>query len=106
MDSSLAVPQSDVKVFKEYPSRHSALPQRDIFYVEIVDSQSGIPQVLDSLQRSGPLHFKGWVHIEETKHASGKQNNRHSTNSPFLAFRYVPWGSIFDVLARLALFFA
>ncbi|KAF8945683.1 hypothetical protein BGZ47_002187 [Haplosporangium gracile] len=76
MDSGSAAPLSDVKVFKEYPSRHSALPQRNIFNVEIVDSHSGIPQVLDSLQRSGPLHFKGWVPIEETKHASVKNSGK------------------------------
>ncbi|KAF9148362.1 hypothetical protein BG015_009917 [Linnemannia schmuckeri] len=76
MDSGSVAPVSDVKVFKEYPSRHSALPQRNIFNVEIVDSQSGIPQVLDSLQRSGPLHFRGWVPIEETKHASAKDSGK------------------------------
>ncbi|KAG0298124.1 hypothetical protein BGZ96_002616 [Linnemannia gamsii] len=76
MDSSSAAPLSDVKVFKEYPSRNSALPQRNIYNVEIVDGQSGIPQVLDSLQRSGPLHFKGWVPIEETKHASAKDSGK------------------------------
>lgn len=74
MDSTSAAPLSDAKVFKEYPARHSALPQRNIFNVDIVDSQSGTLQVLDSLQRSGPLHFKGWVPIEETKHATGKHS--------------------------------
>ncbi|KAF9929359.1 GDP-mannose transporter into the lumen of the Golgi [Linnemannia zychae] len=49
-----------------------ALPQRDIYNVEIVDSKTGILQVLDSLQRSGPLHVKGWVPIEETKLATAK----------------------------------
>ncbi|KAF9322636.1 hypothetical protein BGZ91_004158 [Linnemannia elongata] len=52
MDSSSVAPLSDAKVFKEYPARHSQLPQRKIFNVDIVDSQSGALQVLDSLQRS------------------------------------------------------
>ncbi|KAG9070655.1 hypothetical protein KI688_008193 [Linnemannia hyalina] len=76
MDSTSAAPLSDAKVFKEQPSKHSALPQRNIFNVDIVDSQSGALQVLDSLQRSGPLHFKGWVPIEETKHANAKDSGK------------------------------
>lgn len=84
MNSTSAAPLSDAKVFKEYPARHSALPQRNIFNVDIVDSQSGALQVLDSLQRSGPLHFKGWVPIEETKHASGKHSKILAQHPPFL----------------------
>ncbi|KAF9117532.1 hypothetical protein BGX30_005382, partial [Mortierella sp. GBA39] len=76
MDSTSAAPLSDAKVFKEQSSKHSALPQRNIFNVDIVDSQSGALQVLDSLQRSGPLHFKGWVPIEETKHANAKDSGK------------------------------
>ncbi|KAH7058338.1 hypothetical protein BKA57DRAFT_449074 [Linnemannia elongata] len=75
MDSSTVAPLSDAKVFKEYPARHSP-PQREIFNVDIVDSQSGALQVLDSLQRSGPLHFKGWVPIEETIYASAKDSGK------------------------------
>ncbi|KAG0050878.1 hypothetical protein BGZ89_003714 [Linnemannia elongata] len=76
MDSSSVAPLSDAKVFKEYPARHSSLPHRKIFNVDIVDSQSGALQVLDSLQRSGPLHFKGWVPIEETIYASAKDSGK------------------------------
>ncbi|KAG0380684.1 hypothetical protein BGX24_006211 [Mortierella sp. AD032] len=75
MDSRrLNSPISDAKVFKG--SRHNSLPQRSIFDVEIVDSRTGISQVLDSLQkRSGPLVFKGLVSLEETKHSTGVKDS-------------------------------
>lgn len=89
MDSSSVAPLSDAKVFKEYPARHSSL-HRKIFNVDIVDSQSGALQVLDSLQHSGPLHFKGWVPIEETIYASGKVNKCLEQHLLYLEyFRYI-----------------
>ncbi|KAF9128061.1 hypothetical protein BGW39_005370 [Mortierella sp. 14UC] len=63
---------SDVELFGD--SRPNSFPQRSIFNVEIIDSQTDTPQVLDGLQRSGPLLFRGF--ISEDKRLSNSENGK------------------------------
>lgn len=64
MDSVLAIPESDSKVFKEYPYGDGDLPQRIIYNVNIYDRWTGTLQELHNPKWSRRLHFKGWVPIE------------------------------------------
>ncbi|KAG0049717.1 hypothetical protein BGZ90_007271 [Linnemannia elongata] len=66
MDPVLAIPESDSKVFKEYPYGDGDLPQRIIYNVNIYDRWTGTLQELHNPKWSRRLHFKGWVPIEET----------------------------------------
>ncbi|KAG0053803.1 hypothetical protein BGZ89_002817 [Linnemannia elongata] len=66
MDSVLAIPESDSKVFKEYPYGDGDLPQRIIYNVNIYDRWTGTLQELHNPKWSRRLHFKGWVPIEGT----------------------------------------
>ncbi|KAF9107981.1 hypothetical protein BGX29_003834 [Mortierella sp. GBA35] len=92
MNSNSVTPQSDVKVFKDFPVRHNALPIRDIFDVQIIDSQTGTPQVLDSLQRSGPLQFKGWVPTKHTKYFNAEDPHRRL----YIVGEIVEWSHKYD----------
>ncbi|KAF9902865.1 hypothetical protein EC991_004485 [Linnemannia zychae] len=65
----------DVELFRD--SRHNSIPQRSISEVEIFDSQTRIPQILDNLKRSRPLHFRGFVHEDKRPNTSGKDKQIH-----------------------------